>query len=70
MFKELVSKIQDKYNNKLEENNHYKKLLDTTTTFPDLSPIPNLTTEPCDYKITYITNDSPDINKEKARLIA
>lgn len=70
MFKKIFNNLQEKYNDKKEENNHYKQLLETTTTFQNLFPIPNTTIKPCDYKITYITNDSPDLNKEKAKIIA
>lgn len=70
MFKDLISKVQNKYNNIKEENNYYKKLLETTTTIKNLKPLPNLNIKPIEFKITYITNDSPDINKEKAKLIS
>lgn len=70
MFKDLITKIQNKYNDIKDENNYYKQLLETTSTLKNLNPLPKLTIEPCDFKITYITNNSPDINKEKAKIIA
>ena len=69
MFKNFFNNIQDKYNAKKEENTYYNQLLETTTIFQNLFPI-TTTTEPTDYKITFITNDSPDINKDKAKIIA
>lgn len=62
--------IKDKANTIKEENNHYKELLNTTTTFTNLFPIPELNTKPSQHKVTTITTECPDINKEKASLIA
>lgn len=70
MFKDLLNNVQEKYHKKKEENNHLKELLETTTTFQNLFPNPPLKAEICEYKVTYITNDSPDLNKEKAQIIA
>ena len=70
MFKDLLSKIKSKYTSKKEENNYYNQLLATTSTLKNLNPIPEITRETHEHKITYITNNSPDINKEKANLIA
>ena len=61
MLKNFFNNIQEKYNEKKEENAHYNQLLE----FPITK-----TTEPTDYKISFITSDSPDINKEKATIIA
>lgn len=69
MFKEIIEKAKNQYNLKKEENNYYNQLLETTTTFQNLFPI-TVTSEPTEYKITYITNTSPDINKDKAKIIA
>lgn len=70
MFKDLINKVQNKYNNIKEENNHYKELLENTTTLKNLNPLPILTPTENTFKITFITNDSPDINKEKAKIVA
>lgn len=70
MLKDLISNIKTKYNDKKEENNHFKELLDKTTTFQNLFPIPEKKAERSSHIITLITNESPDINKEKATLIA
>lgn len=69
MLKSFFEKAKQEYNIKKEENANYNQLLETTTTFKNLFPI-TTTTEPTEYKITYITNDCPDINKEKAKIIA
>jgi len=77
MFKKIlnninkkISTINQKVNTIKEENNHYKELLETTTTFQNLFSIPELNNKPSEHKITIITNESPDINKEKATLIS
>lgn len=70
MFKKIMNNINNKVNSIKEENNLYKQLLETTTTFQSLFPIPTTSIIPCDYKISYITNDNPDINNEKAKIIA
>jgi len=73
MFKNIINNITSTITNKVniikEENNHYKELLEKTTTFKNLYPIPNLSSEITEHKITTIITDCPDINKEKAELI-
>ena len=70
MFKELFNGVQEKYNEKKEENKHLKQLLETTSTFQNLFSIPKNLPIPSEHKITYIINDSPDLNREKASIIA
>lgn len=70
MFKKIMNNLNNKVNSIKEENAHYKQLLETTTIFQNLFPIPTLNNQPVEYKIAYITNDSPDLNKNKAELIA
>ena len=74
MFKELINNITNKVNEKVntikEEKEHYNQILETTTTFKNLYPIPTLNLEIPIHKVTTITNDCPDINKEKAELIS
>ncbi len=70
MFKELINSIEEKYNNIKEENNNLNNLMQTTSTFQNLFPIPELNNESSLYKIEFITNECPDINKEKATLIS
>ena len=70
VFKNFIHHVQDKYNNMVEENHHFQQLLQTTTTFHNLFPLPDNDREISDHLITYITNDSPDINEAKAYIIA
>ena len=70
MFKEFMNNLTDKINTIKENNNHYKELLQTTTTFTDFFPIPDLNITPSYHRITTITTECPDINKEKAILIS
>lgn len=70
MFKEFLNDVQAKYNKKKEENMHLKQLLETTSTFQNLFSIKKNLPTPSEHKITYIINDSPDLNKEKATIIA
>ena len=70
MFKELLNSISNKYDNIKKENQALDSLIDKTTTFQNLIPLPNLTQEPTEYKIAYITSECPDINEEKAKKIA
>lgn len=70
MFKDLLNNIQTKYNEKKEENNHLKQLLETTSTFQNLFPLPNLDKEASEYRVSLITNECPDLNKDKAQIIS
>ena len=74
MFKDIINnltnKITDKVNTIKEENNQYKKLLEETTTLNYLFPIPQTTQIIHLNRINTITTECPDINKEKAQLIA
>lgn len=70
MLDKIINNLTDKINNIKEESNHYKELLEETMTFQNLFPIPNLSIKPSEHKIFTITNECPDINKEKATLIA
>lgn len=70
MFKELMNNLTDKVNTMKENNNHYKELLQTTTTFNGFFPIPELNIIPSYHRIITITTECPDINKEKATLIS
>lgn len=70
MFKELLNTIQSKYNEKKEENNHFKQLLETTSTFQNLFPLTSPNKEASEYRISTITSDCPDLNKEKAQIIS
>ena len=66
----ITNKVNEKVNTMKEENEKYKQLLKTTTTFQNLFPIPELPQEIQQHKIATITNECPDINKEKAKLIS
>ena len=70
MLKNILNNLQDKYNQLKEENNHYKELLQNTTTITNLNQIHENNFEPSEHKILYITNECPDLNKEKAKIIA
>ena len=70
MFKKIMTNLTNKINNIKEENNYYRELLETTSTFKNLFPIPDTNFETSPHKITTITSECPDINKEKAQLIA
>ena len=69
MFEKTINNIKDKYNTKKKENETYNQLLQSTTTFQNLFPITTTNQEIQEHKITYITNNCPDINKEKATII-
>ena len=70
MFEKITKNLKNKINTIKEENDNYKKLLETTTTLNDFYEIKTTTNEISEHKITYITNNCPDINKIKANLIA
>lgn len=69
MLKDIIDAIQNKIDIKKQENNHYNELLNKTTTFKNLFPIPQNTIQPSEYKITSIINDCPDLNEKKATII-
>ena len=69
MFKNMLNTIHEKMDTKKEENNFYREILLKTTTFKNLFPIPPLSTNFNEYKVNYIQNNCPDINKDKATLI-
>lgn len=69
MFEKTINNIKDKYNTKKKENEIYNQLLQTTNTFQNLFPITTTNQEIQEHKITDITNNCPDINKEKATII-
>ena len=66
----ITNKVNDKINTIKEENEHYKELLETTTTFQNLYAIPENNIIPSEHRINIITTECPDINKDKAKLIA
>lgn len=70
MFKDLLNSIEEKYNNIKEENNNLNNLLKTTTTLKNLFPIPNNVTEVSLFRVSFITNECPDINTDRAKIIA
>lgn len=69
MFKNILNSIQEKIDTKKKENDLFNELIDKTTIFQNLYPIPTTSVETPIQKITYITNTCPDINKEKAKTI-
>ena len=62
--------ITTKVNTIKEENKRYKELLEKTTIFKKMFPITNLSQEVPQHKITTITTECPDINKDKATIIS
>ena len=70
MFNNIIDSIKEKYNNIKRENDILNSLTNTTTTFQNLLPIPELTNQSSEFRISYITNNCPDINEEKAKLIS
>jgi len=71
MFKKLINNFKIKYNNIKEENDHYKELLNTTTTLKQLTSLPTSSEKTItEYIINFITTNSLDINENKANIIA
>ena len=70
MLKNILSNIQNKYNNIKQENEQLNQLLKTTTTFQNLFPITIHNPNYSEHKITTILNYCPDLNEEKAQFIA
>lgn len=70
MFKDIINSIGEKYNTLKQENNTYNSLQQTTESFQNLTPLPPLTNEESMYKVSYITNECPDINEDKAKIIS
>ena len=69
MFEKLTNKITEKINNYKEQDAKFKELLQTTTTFNNLNKIETITKEESTHKINFITNNCPDINDYKAKII-
>lgn len=70
LINDIKNKITDKVNTIKEENNYYKELIEKTTIINNLFPIPSLNQPVPIHKVTTITTESPDINKDKAQTIA
>lgn len=69
MFNNLINNIQNKINTIKEENANYNNLLNKSSKFTNLTPIPPLNKEPIEGKINHITKECPDLNQEKATII-
>ena len=69
MFNNLINNIQNKINNIKEENANYNNLLNNSSKFSNLTPIPILNQSIIESKINYITKICTDLNKEKATII-
>jgi len=65
-----LNSAKDKINTIKEENELYQKLLDTSTALKDFTPIQQTNKEITEYIVHYIHNNCPDINKDKATIIA
>lgn len=70
MFNQLLKNIQNKYTTMKQENDNLDTLLNQTTTFQNLFPIPLLKDNYLEQRISFIQNNCPDINEEKAKIIS
>lgn len=70
MFNQLLKNIQNKYTTMKQENDNLDTLLNQTTTFQNLFPLPLLKDNYLEQKISFIKNNCPDINEEKAKIIS
>lgn len=70
MFNQLLKNIQNKYTTMKQENDNLDTLLNQTTTFQNLFPIPLLKDNYLEQRISFIKNNCPDINEEKAKIIS
>jgi hypothetical protein len=66
MLNNLISKVKDKINTIQEENKNYNNLLEKSSKFTNLQPLPTLNLIENEYKINYILETCPDLNKSKA----
>ena len=70
MFNQLLKNIQNKYTTMKQENDNLDTLLNQTTTFQNLFPLPLLKDNYLEQRISFIQNNCPDINEEKAKIIS
>lgn len=70
MLENFLGSIKRKYENIKNENNMLDSLLQTTTTFNNLFPILNKNKQISEHKISFILENCPDLNEDKARLIS
>lgn len=69
MFKELINNVREKYDQMNKENELLDSLLNKTDTIKNLFPIQPKDFIYSEYIIELITNNAPDINKDKAKII-
>jgi hypothetical protein len=70
MFEKLKNKITNKLNSIKQEEELYKQLLTSAQPIKSLYPLTHQTTEIPEHKQKFITHNCPDINDEKAKIIA
>ena len=70
MFNQLLKNIQNKYTTMKQENDNLDTLLNQTTNFQNLFPLPLLKDNYLEQRISFIKNNCPDINEEKAKIIS
>lgn len=70
MFNNFIKNVKTKINIIKETNINYNKLIKKSMKFSGFKPLPELTNEPCEGRINYITNICPDINNDKATIIS
>ena len=70
MSNNFIDNIKNKLKNIKEENNNYNNLIETSTIFENLTNI-NIQNEVFnENKVHWILNNCPDLNKDKANIIA
>ena len=70
MSNNFIDNIKNKLKNIKEENNNYNNLIKTSTIFENLTNI-NIQNEVFnENKVHWILNNCPDLNKDKANIIA
>lgn len=69
MFEKITNTIKTKINNMKEAEEKFQQLLKTSTTFTNLNKNVITTEEIHLHKLNFITNNCPDINDNKAKII-
>ena len=69
MFKNIINNVKDKVNTIKKENEEYKKALKNSYKFTDLKPLIETNTNINEKNINFITQNAPDINNDKAKII-
>ena len=70
MSNNFIDNIKNKLKNIKEENNNYNNLIETSTIFENLTNINIQNKVFNENKVHWILNNCPDLNKDKANIIA